>query len=51
MLIENGVKVVAEAANMPCEQAAVDAFIEAGRVVRSGQGGQCRRRRAFQVWK
>ena len=30
MLIENGVKVVAEAANMPCEQAAVDAFIEAG---------------------
>ena len=30
VLIENGVKVVAEAANMPCEQAAVDAFIEAG---------------------
>ena len=29
-LIGNGVKLVAEAANMPCEQAAVDAFVEAG---------------------
>ena len=29
MLIKNGVKVVAEAANMPCEQAAVEAFLEA----------------------
>jgi len=29
-LIKNGVKAVAEAANMPCEQAAVDAFTEAG---------------------
>ena len=30
MMVKNGVKAVAEAANMPCEQAAVDAFIEAG---------------------
>ena len=29
-MIKNGVKLVAEAANMPCEQAAVDAFVEAG---------------------
>ena len=29
-LIKNGVMSVAEAANMPCEQGAVDAFIEAG---------------------
>ena len=29
-LIKNGVKSVAEAANMPCEQAAVDAFVDAG---------------------
>jgi glutamate dehydrogenase (NADP+) len=29
-LIKNGVKAVAEAANMPCEQAAVDAFVDAG---------------------
>ena len=29
-LIKNGVKVVAEAANMPCEQAAVDAYVDAG---------------------
>ena len=29
-LIKNGVKAVAEAANMPCEQEAVDAFVEAG---------------------
>ena len=28
-MIKNGVKAVAEAANMPCEQAAVDAFMEA----------------------
>ena len=28
-LIKNGVKAVAEAANMPCEQGAVDAFMEA----------------------
>ena len=30
VLINNGVKAVAEAANMPCEQAAVDAFVDAG---------------------
>ncbi len=30
ILIKNGVKAVAEAANMPCEQSAVDAFMEAG---------------------
>jgi glutamate dehydrogenase (NADP+) len=29
VMIKNGVKAVAEAANMPCEQAAVDAFMEA----------------------
>ena len=29
-LIKNGVKAVAEAANMPCEQVAVDAFVDAG---------------------
>ncbi len=29
-MIANGVKLVAEAANMPCEQAAVDAFVDAG---------------------
>ena len=29
-LIKNGVKAVAEAANMPCEQEAVDAFTDAG---------------------
>ena len=29
-LIKNGVMAVAEAANMPCEQGAVDAFVEAG---------------------
>ena len=29
-LIKNGVKSVAEAANMPCEQAGVDAFVDAG---------------------
>jgi len=29
-LIKNGVMAVAEAANMPCEQGAVDAFMEAG---------------------
>ncbi len=29
-MIKNGVKLVAEAANMPCEQAAVDAFVETG---------------------
>ena len=29
-LIKNGVRAIAEAANMPCEQAAVDAFTEAG---------------------
>ena len=29
-LIKNGVKAIAEAANMPCEQPAVDAFTEAG---------------------
>ena len=29
-MIKNGVKLVAEAANMPCEQAAVDAFVDAG---------------------
>lgn len=28
-LIKNGIKAVAEAANMPCEQAAVDAFVDA----------------------
>ena len=28
--LKNGVKVVAEAANMPCEQGAVDAFHDAG---------------------
>ena len=28
-MIKNGVKLVAEAANMPCEQAAVDAFVNA----------------------
>ena len=28
-LINNGVKAVAEAANMPCEQSAVDAFVNA----------------------
>jgi len=28
-MIKNGVKAVAEAANMPCEQGAVDAFMEA----------------------
>ena len=30
ILIKNGVKAIAEAANMPCEQAAVDAFTAAG---------------------
>ena len=29
-MIKNGVKLVAEAANMPCEQAAVDAFVDTG---------------------
>ena len=29
VMIKNGVKAVAEAANMPCEQGAVDAFMEA----------------------
>ncbi len=29
-MIKNGVKLVAEAANMPCEQAAVDAFVDVG---------------------
>ena len=29
-LIKNGVRAIAEAANMPCEQAAVDVFTEAG---------------------
>ena len=28
--MKNGVKAVAEAANMPCEQAAVDAFVDSG---------------------
>jgi len=30
VMIKNGVQLVAEAANMPCEQSAVDAFIDAG---------------------
>ena len=30
VMIKNGVMAVAEAANMPCEQGAVDAFMEAG---------------------
>lgn len=29
-MIKNGIKAIAEGANMPCEQAAVDAFVEAG---------------------
>lgn len=29
-MIKNGVKAIAEGANMPCEQAAVDAFVDAG---------------------
>ena len=29
-LVSNGIKAVAEAANMPCEQEAVDAFVDAG---------------------
>ena len=29
ILIKNGIKAVAEAANMPCEQSAVDAFMDA----------------------
>jgi len=30
VMIKNGVKAIAEGANMPCEQAAVDAFVDAG---------------------
>ena len=39
-MIKNGVKAVAEAANMPCEQGAVDAFMDA-QVLFGSEGGKC----------
>ena len=47
-MIKNGVKAIAEAANMPCEQGAVDAFMDA-KVLLTSQSCKCRRRRCLWV--